>query len=436
MIRNLARVSIATVAIVSLTSTCTSPASGAGYKLAHTFQQAVPQGGDYFGTAVALEGNVAAIKSHSGYQDGDGLSTTHVFEMVADGSWAEAATLEFDSGDNEGNPFIGQELAIDGGEIMIGYGQAYNDEFPSQAAIQFATRTEAGWVVRFNEPVAGAPQPRDIAPGRSVDISGNLAIADDPGAYQMPGVFEQGRRGLARIYERASDGVWRETASLFPNRNVSVISRAYRPHSVAIDGSTVIIASRSGTILDPEVIHFFKRSPSGEWNEVGSFDDGGDIFARAVYLDGDVAVLESSSIKGVQVYERTSLGQWERTQRIEGSLIADNAFASFGTVALEGDLLAASVEGFDDLPSRIEIYRRNAPGEWALFDTIVDPGINADNIVTSLDFDDGRLLIGVLPRANFDSEPGAAYLFVPVPEPNTLAILALGVIVATTLRRR
>lgn len=398
------------------------------YRLAHTFYPANSETGDLFGTAVAMEGNVVAIKSDSGFFDGNGLSVTHIFEQDSVGDWTEAATLENDSGENAGNPFLGSEIALHSGELVIGYGLEFTD--PSTPALQFATRSEDGWFVRFNEgrdlsnPLDFA-EPESRTRGRSVDISGNIAVADDSGARR-----KDGGRGVVRVYEKQLNGQWEEAANLVPAGLEDFV-----PTGLAIDGTTVAVSiQQTGPSTSPgDGLYFFEMQPDGHWLETQAIIDF-EFPLHSTKMHGDTLLV----VEGVQltsftiphfdvvVYERTD-AEWEETQRFPKSTYSQQGFA------LEGDIVAISSE---DDPSRVDVYRLSAPGEWALQTSVFDPDPTQGlEFGSSLEFDQGRLLVGAssVDQGLLDP-PGVAYLFVPVPEPNSLAIA--GVILMSGLVRR
>ena len=96
------------------------------FRLAHTFRPSTPEADNFFGSAVAIDGGVVAIKSDSGYLDGNSVSVTHLFEEQANGGWNEVASFEYDNVTGvDGNPFIGEELAIDAGVVAVGFGDTY-----------------------------------------------------------------------------------------------------------------------------------------------------------------------------------------------------------------------------------------------------------------------------------------------------------------------
>lgn len=412
-----------------LTSVILSAAGIArSYDLVHVFEPTTVGPYNNFGTAVGLEGNVAVVKSNSGYLDSDGFTATHVFEQEPTGAWQTAATLDYDSGDNDGNPFLGQEIALDGGVIAIGFADEFDN--PSTTSLQFATRGASGWSVGFSEPSTHTPpvfanlSPR--ATGRSVDVSGGWAIADDAFAVRADG----SGTGVARVYHRGEDTLWREAANLFP-----AADGLLNVNSVAIDGNTAALIDRGPTMTDdPAGVYFFQRQEDDSWDSNDFISESEfvpssfSLFNAIVELHGDIATV-FDPIGKIAILERAG-GDWQLSSPLDLS-IAPLA------VAIEGDLMALSTGGLNGALNRVEILRRVANGDWQPFATIDDPRPELGlNFGASLDFDHQRLLVGAAPPAELvDGSNGAAYLFAPVPEPACIYLLAVALTAAYGFRR-
>lgn len=418
-------------------------ASAKPYHLAHTFVDPDGGPGDLFGTAVAIEGGVVAIKSRSGYTDGDGLSRTHVFESNAGGGWDQAATFDFDSGDNDGNFFLGEELAIDNGVVAVSYGP-HSLAGTADEPVQVLSREGDAWVRRFAVIARALPRPDPVPrpfpfagrgqrpAGRTVGIAGDFIIAEE-GGLQTPDGSNGG--GVARVFQRQDDDSWAETANLFS----TTVQEGAQIISADIDGTTAAIAYRNLSERE-STLHFFDRLPTGEWVATESFADTPGDVSSLLSLDGDTAVVRPFLTGQLQVYDRID-GVWQRSSlapppALPGTpadwLAIDRT--SLSGFAIEGDLLAQTIDAFRDEPARIDVYRRDEANEWGLLTTIADPNPEAGlDFGWKLEFDQGRLLVGasstIEPLDGFESEPaGAAYLFVPVPEPGGFVLLCIGLV--------
>lgn len=420
------------------------------FRLSHTFRAAVPEPSDLFGTAVAIDDGVVAIKSHSGYVDGDGFSRTHVFEQGSDGRWAEAATFDFDSGDNNGNPFIGEELDIDNGVIAVGYGPLYT-EGTSRAPLQVLTRDAESWsrtsarLADINPPVIDPFEPdlrrRQFAgsgqrpAGRTVGVSGDFIIAEESGAPR-PG--RRSQTGVARIFQRQSDGSWMEESNVFTRS-----ARATGLSAAAMDGDTAALVYRRSTDQGQDTpgrgLYFFQRQPEGHWAPTEHFGDVEDedssvFYFRMIELEGDTAVTRDLITGELSTYQRVD-GVWRETL---GPGSTENYNSRNGGFALDGDVLARTVGGVLDEPAAVEVYRRGDSGDWNLFTTLADPDPDAAlDFGARLAMDGGRLLVGAKWTDGIASglgPAGAAYLYVLVPEPGA-AVIALSLIAAASFWR-
>lgn len=390
-----------------------SSAWASTYQLSHTFQPDDPENAPFFGSAVVLEDGVAAIKSNSGYVDGDGLSKTHIFEQGIDGSWNEAAVLSYDSGDDFGNPYIGEELAIDNGEIVISYALPYLD--PSSSHLQFATKDASGWSVNFNEPTpddSSLDPIRNFLPGRSVDISGNLAIVNDPG------------QRLARIYEKLSDGKWYESANL---GLILDLDRSFAPFHVAIDGKTAMIGQHRDVRSDSDIF-FFEKDVAGQWSLTAEFDHSFSFFPF-VKIEGDTAVALDLANDTFHIFQR-SLGTWLETAEIYAG-----PYNNVNGFDFAAGIIAYSVSATTDIAAHVNLIHETPVGAWETFETIYDPNPEAGyQFGDNLALDQGRLLVGA-PNWVSRDQPGLTYLFTQVPEPSAALLAMLASFIGGLQRR-
>lgn len=409
--------------IVAVLFAVSQTGSALDYRLSHIFQAAEPMPGDLFGTAVALEDGIAAIKSDSGFVDGNNVSVTHIFEQQPNGGWNEAAILRYDNMEDTsqrliGNPFNGEELAIDQGTVVIGYGAYFSTD--ERTPIQFATNESGVWVVRENSFVKISEENRadfatqsSRASGRTVDVSGSFAIATDSGASARNGTF-----GTARVYARGGDGFWVENDNLLLDEYVT-------PTSAAIEGSFAAVVDRGSNLQNhlAKVI-FFQQSETGSWIETDRFEspDGSPAFwIASVELSGQTAVVRDDS--NVLIYDQDAEGGWMNTANLDVGRPR-----SWPSVAFDEDLIAYQVNIQATSEQYVEVRRRTDASSWPVVATIPKPeDLDSDCFGCSLALDQGRLLIGNSRPGEFGVGPvGSAYLYVPVPEPASIVLLAIG----------
>lgn len=398
------------------------------YQLAQTFKRSSPQNGDLFGTGVAIDGDIIAIKSHSGYLDGDGISITNIFERDGSGDWRQTDEIIWDSGQHNGNFFMGQELAIDGDTIVNGYGLAFDSTSPSP--LRLSTRTASGWETLPNKPVVFSPRDPDRfardtvrTTGRHVDISGDIAVA---------AASATDRGGVGRVYGKSPDGYWREEANLIPADPSGSKRVQFSAASVAIENDTIVLADRIHSGI--AALYFYDRMPNGAWVESQNFylsnrsnSEGQFPGLRGwpiVEIYGDTVVASDVFAGVLDIYERSG-GQWQLVQEIHAN--TDVPF-SIGGFDIDENLIAYAVAGGVDAPVEIEVARRNSEGVWAPFTTIRNPDPNGlPYFGSSIAISNGRILVGAHSFQDLspDSPPGVAYLYVPVPEPATLVIVGM-----------
>lgn len=216
--------------------------------------------------------------------------------------------------------------------------------------------------------------------GRSIDISGDLAIIGMPGDSSSavgansdpytPGLSESS--GAAYVYRKGPQG-WAQEAYL-------KASNAYAGdrfgHSVAIDGDLVIVgaaheqSSSTGIdslkVLDPGsergAAYLFRRDANGDWSEEAYIkspnNDSGDQFGESVAVSGNRVVIGAIGESGFEgfpevngipksgaayVVERQA-GQWKHVAYLK----AQNAdpWDGFGdAVAVYGDTVVVGAPG-------------------------------------------------------------------------------------------
>jgi len=382
---------------------CATTTNADTYRLTAKFQQQVPTTGDLFGTAVVLEGDVAAVKSHSGYVDGDDFIATHVFEEQSTGDWIETATLEHEG--RNAFSYIGQELAIDDGELLVGYNNV------GSIPLRFANRAE-DW---FAHPqlILGRNGFASLSPdhpaGRDVDMSDGFAIIPEIAARRQDGGLS-----VVRILQK-SDEQWSEVANLYPEEGL-----IFNPFSVALDGSTAVYTTGhfniSGSSEIGGGVHFYERQ------EFQLADDDAVHSNLNLEIDGDTAVTRDIFSGDVTIFQRQS-GSWQQTDRI---LTAPDLILK-STIDIEDNTIAYNVEDSEG-NSHVEVIRKSADGTWLPYAIVENPEPELGmQFGASLALDDGRLLVGAMStdlEANPDL-PGAAYLFTSVPEPDAFSLIVL-----------
>jgi hypothetical protein len=114
--------------------------------------------------------------------------------------------------------------------------------------------------------------PSDASPpgfGRSVAIDGNVAVV---GATDGGGMPEQGRPGAAYVFERQSNGTWRQVAKLLPLfEEPEGTGSSNFGTSVAIEGNVIVV----GCYFSPQTTVFERIN--GVWTRTAVLDDTGGV---------------------------------------------------------------------------------------------------------------------------------------------------------------
>ncbi|MCC6907094.1 MAG: hypothetical protein IT430_04060 [Phycisphaerales bacterium] len=236
------------------------------WTLVDTFSVEEPGGREYFGYAVALDGDVAAI-SATGAQNSEGL--VYIFERI-DGVWTQVAQV---NGAATGtNDRLGMALSVQNGTVLAGaseaasgYGAAWvfekvNDEWVETAHLLPSDPESSG------------------AFGRGVCLDGDEALI---GGRQSSGP------GRVYVYRREL-GVWNETeSSSFSIFDLQGTSRRFGAR-IAVRGDTALIAAPSETVNSGSGAAYLFRRMDGAWVQgprlIASRSEVGDQFADAIAL--------------------------------------------------------------------------------------------------------------------------------------------------------
>lgn len=294
-----------------------------------------PDSSDFFGTDVAVEGNILVIGAEeedsftagiNGESNnlGTNVGAAYVYERV-DGVWELVAFLKADNPDT--NDFFGHEVAISNRTIVVG--SLFEDTSiggVNPAPNNSNVNTGAAYVFREVDGVweqeaflkASNPERSDHF-GESVAISGDTIVVgatlEDSPASQVNGSQGNGGTnvGAAYVYER-NNGVWAQQAYLKPtNPDVS----DHFGTSVSISGDIVVVASQ--------------------------FEDGGNPNVDSNPFDNSVR-----SAGAAYVFDRDSNGDWDfRTYLKSPNPEIDDQFGF--SVSVSGDFIVVGEFGEDSV---------------------------------------------------------------------------------------
>lgn len=379
------------------------PAAGGDTKL-------VPEGtpaGAAFGSAVAVQGNVAVIGAPRELDAGGTRQAGAVYVRTTDGPAAWRLT----PGDAAARYQFGRAVDVDGNVLVVGAGYA-------------------AYVFRFDEPsgqwLEEARLEQDCSEGRfgsAVAVSGERILVGSP----LKGCLDASVEGYVFFYRRASDGTWelegRRTA------HYGTVG-SYYGSSVSLEGDTAVVGAPGWGEV------FTYRHDGSTWQTGARIVDpnwgSGRQFGASVSLQGGRLVvgtpgdgLVRPGAGAAYAYLQTATGWTNEVmllppptspgQKLDGTY--------YGTsVALSHDLLVlggpqADVAGEQD--GAVLVYGlQNGSWTYRTRLTATDTGSYAW-LGAAVDIDKGAVLAGA-PRKNASggiTNVGAAYLFTIVNEP-------------------
>jgi hypothetical protein len=178
--------------------------------------------------------------------------------------------------------------------------------------------------------------------GRSVDVSGNLAIV----GHNLASVSGKYRAGAAHIYE-LKDGQWQYQEILQPS---DLKASDYFGHSVAIDGKVALVGAYQADA--PGKDHcgeaYIFHLENGKWVQKAKLQPldlgANDHFGNSVSISGNFAIVGGSYADapgknncGAAYIFHLESGKWEQQYKLQPLDLGPNDY--FGTsVAMAGDL--------------------------------------------------------------------------------------------------
>jgi hypothetical protein len=295
--------------------------------------------GDYFGAAVAIDGNTAVVGAFD--HDND-AGRAYVFSKTAHG-WEQTAELK--GSDTVAGDYFGVAVGISGTTIVVG---ASSYETSSAGRAYVFTKTASGW-----QQVAEltGPGSRPIQEHISVAISGATIVVgwNYPNSPPAPGV--------AWVYTNTATG-WRRSAML---RGPSTTSFGY---SVAVSGSTVIVGAISAPPAQPlGVAYVFTKTVTG-WRQSAKLHspDAANAFSFgfSTAISGSTALVGSDGSAPVYVFTKTATG-WRTAAGLKGSdTVTGDGFGS--TLATSGTTAVVGAPESADNIGRAYLFKGTAKG--------------------------------------------------------------------------
>lgn len=357
--------------------------------------------GNYFGTAVAIDGNIAVIGATGEPSCGPNSGAAYIYEMDDTGDWIETAHLLPVECREE--IFFGKTVAISGNRILIAAYVPFFSKQTSNSVYVYEKDPETGeWILRDL-----ILQPNDATQG---PFASSISLNGDRILITTSGDTTTGKYGgVAYVYDYI-DGKWVLSARLTGSLGIKA---GIFGTSSALDGDRAIVSASTYLAGRAGAVYVYDRDPlSGEWTETSVLLGILDFFI-SVDVSGDrILVGESKGGKGglgrARIFEPSEDGKW----RPAASLMpkSKKSQGGFGSlVSLSGN--RALVVGFDEqLSQKINIDRvvylftyDDEDKAWSQ-KHIIDIGDNAFG--SALDLTPGSAVIG---QAS-DQKIGRAYI--------------------------
>ncbi len=362
-------------------------------------------GGDKFGYAVAVDGDIAVIGAYQDDDNGVDSGAVYVFSRV-EGVWTQAAKLTAFDGEAYDN--FGISVAVDGDTVVVGAPGNDGDGADSGSVYVFVKPT-GGWATSTETAKLTASDGAALDYfGYSVAVDGDTVLV---GAYQDDDEENDSEdSGSAYICTKPnSSGGWAdwdpmedtETAKLTASDGAA---DDWFGVSVALDGNTAVIGASGDDDkgIDSGSAYVFVKS-SGAWADGNETDkltasdvEAQDNFGYSVAVDVDTVEVSGAEVEvatvvvgayqhdpidphsdpdsplylldagAAYVFTRDSGGVWNGGEK----LTADDgdALDYFGySVAVDVDTVVVGAYGDDDNGSAsgsAYVFTRDSNGEW------------------------------------------------------------------------
>jgi hypothetical protein len=298
---------------------------------------------DYFGRAVAIDGDTLVVGAHQDDDKGSASGSAYVFTRTG-GTWTQQAKLV--PADGTAGDYFGFAVAVDADTIVVGAHQD-DDKGANSGSVYVFTRTGATWTQQAK---------LTATDGAASDFFGH-AVAVDAGTIVVGAYWDDDKgdySGSAYVFTRTG-GTWTQQAKLVPADGTA---DDWFGSSVAVDGDTVVVGAHldDDKGIDSGSVYVFVRT-GATWTQQAKLTaaDGAadDRFGWAVAVDADTIVVGAygDDDKGIDsgsvyVFTRTG-GTWTQQAKLTAPDGAANDY--FGrAVAVDAGTIVVGVEYDDD----------------------------------------------------------------------------------------
>lgn len=249
---------------------------------------------DYFGCAVAVDGDAAVVGAYGADISGMFSGAAYVFERNAGGTnlWKQVGKLE--ASDGAGGDGFGISVAAAGDVAIVGsYG---DDDYAAASGAAYVFERNAGGINKWGL-VQKLREPNPAASnlfGRAVAAAGDVIIAGAPTSDDRMFGF-----GAAYAFPMHPED-WTQAQNLL-NTVAGSWANGQMGKAVAADGDVIVTGSEGTGFLGENSgsAYVFERNAGGtnawghEWILYSAKPVGGsdDFFGHSVAVDGDVMVV-------------------------------------------------------------------------------------------------------------------------------------------------
>ena len=369
-----------------------------------------PKTQDFFGYSVAVDGNTALVGAP--YDDVDHQDQGSAYVFVRNGTtWTEQAHLKAADGANL--DLFGWVVALDGDTAIVGAYNGPGTAGADQGAAYVFVRQGTSWSQQARLNASDGVAAGNF--GTVLALNGDTALVGAP-SYRVNQVLAP---GAAYVFVR--NGVaWTEQARLTANDGEDSDNFGA---AVAVEDDTAFIGAPAddvGNNLNQGSVYVFTRNGvlwGARQKLNGTIPEANDFFGNSIAIDGTTALvaayLKYNDDTGlVHVFERRPQG-WEETNRIGASRVASQHFGV--SVALSGDraVIGASLGLFDPSVDQRSAYVFMRRGSTFFQVRQFGPGLGTaeDRFGFAVAFDGDTLFVGAFKSDVTAADQGAAYAF-------------------------
>lgn len=399
--------SILLILSVSLSANALSPTSAVETKLTAPDTE---RGGE-FGSAVAVQGNVAVVGAPGNASAGFGTGAAYVFEKTATG-WKWQQTLL--APDASSFSFFGTSVAIDGNRLVVG---AYGDQNAGNFAGAAYVFVRAGDTWTPEQKLTGSENSFVDQFGFSVAIKGDRIVC---GAFGNSDV-DQSEVGSAYVFRRIQ-GLWLQEQELTASDAAPLARFGI---SVTMNDDTIVVGANGdaelGFFSGAVYVFTFDGSNWVQQQKLHAQDEREGVeFGVHVAMDGDTLVVGAPNdevgnhtLGAAYVFTRHSQG-WLQDRKLVAK--DSDAFAGFGLrVAVNGDTIA--VGSIRDSDAAVDagaayVYKRNGQSGWSLQEKLfASDAAQNDVFGCAVAVSNNTVVVGAVGKSDVALNAGAAYIY-------------------------